>query len=90
MSNQSNSIGAIWVGTTKGGVEKLTIQVEINGETHRFTAFRNNYKSEDKHPDWRIVPPLDRQETQKSEAPAPSQQELDSSPEESEEDELPF
>lgn len=56
-SQKTETIGAIWKGTTQKGMEKLSIQIDIDGKTYRFTAFPNTFKSLDKHPDYRILPP---------------------------------
>jgi uncharacterized protein (DUF736 family) len=54
---KTESIGAIWKGTTQRGQEKLSITIDIEGKTYKLTAFPNTFKTMDKHPDYRILPP---------------------------------
>ena len=53
-----SSIGAIWKGQTQAGDIKLTIKLdEPMQEGKYFTALVNNYKEEEKHPDFKIMRP---------------------------------
>lgn len=47
-----NRVGAAWEGKTKNGKEKLSIHLDENKQ--RFIAFRNSFKTTEKHPDWLI------------------------------------
>ena len=47
----NESIGGVWVKTTKTGEKYLSIQIDKEG----YKAFKNKYKTEDKHPDFRVV-----------------------------------
>ena len=47
---KQQAIGAIWEKEAKSGARYLSI--EIDGT--RYVAFVNEYKSEDRHPDWRV------------------------------------
>ncbi len=51
---KQESIGAIWERDGKGGVF-LSGEIEVDGQKVKFVAFRNKYKKEEKHPDWRIL-----------------------------------
>ncbi len=57
----NNSIGAIWVKEGKKG-KYLSGVIEINVKTVKFTGFKNSYKTEDKHPDYKLFPPMERTE----------------------------
>ena len=47
------SIGALWF--NKGKKQSyMAGTIEINGETHNIVVFKNNFKQEEKHPDYRI------------------------------------
>ena len=50
--------GAVWVKKDKNGEKYLSMQVvnpNNDKETWNMAAFKNKYKTEDKHPDFRIV-----------------------------------
>lgn len=51
-SGKSKKIGAIWSRTSKAGNEMLSVQVELNGNKYNLVGFRNDYKTDDKHPDF--------------------------------------
>jgi uncharacterized protein (DUF736 family) len=70
MNNTNNTnttankkIGAIWSRTSTTGNEMLSIQLEFNGNKYNFVAFRNDYKTEDKHPDF-VIQLAQKQPTQ--------------------------
>lgn len=52
MADKQESIGAIWKRKTKNGKEYLYIS--LNDEI--YTAWKNDYKKENKHPDYKIYP----------------------------------
>lgn len=60
MSEQKKySIGGLWLKTARDGQKYMSGNIEIKGEKHRFTVFKNKRKSEEKHPDYVIVPPME-------------------------------
>ena len=46
-------IGALWLKQGKKG-KFMSGEIEIDGVTHKLTVFKNDYKKEDKHPDYII------------------------------------
>lgn len=48
---KEKSIGALWVNKEK---QYMKGSVEIDGVKHDIVIFRNTYKKEDKHPDYKI------------------------------------
>jgi uncharacterized protein (DUF736 family) len=54
MQENSDSIGAMWI-KEKNGKKYMTGVIEINGEKINIVVFKNGYKKEDKHPDYRIL-----------------------------------
>jgi len=55
---KKSSIGAIWKGQTQAGDIKLTIKLdEPMEEGVYYTALVNNYKEDEKHPDFKIMRP---------------------------------
>lgn len=72
MSNepqQKKDIGALWVKTSKNGVEYMSGKIEIDGVTHELTIFANKYKDSDNKPTWKIYPSEPRGEAAKPVAP---------------------
>lgn len=66
---KEKSIGALWAKQSSKG-EYFTGQLELNDEKIKIVVFKNNYKKEDKHPDWKIflsTPKPQVQETNNSE-----------------------
>lgn len=57
MAEKNKSVGAIWIRTSAGGNEYFSISIE--GKS--YVGFANRYKEEDKHPDYKIFPSLDKQ-----------------------------
>lgn len=51
---QKDKIGALWIKSSRGGVEFMSGEVEIEGVKHRITVFRNGYKTTDKQPSYHI------------------------------------
>ena len=55
---KKSSIGAIWKGQTQAGDIKLTIKLDEPMEDGvYYTALVNNYKEDEKHPDFKIMRP---------------------------------
>lgn len=52
---KENEIGALWSKESKAGQKYLSGVVEVNGVKQKIVIFKNNYKQEDKHPDYRIL-----------------------------------
>lgn len=50
---KNESIGALWVNKGKKQTY-LAGQIEIDKELYKIVVFKNNYKQEDKQPDYRI------------------------------------
>jgi uncharacterized protein (DUF736 family) len=66
MENKKKDIGGIWIKSGQYG-DYLSIQVEINGVKHNFSAFPNKYKElGDKKPDYRIPEPKAKDDGQSS------------------------
>ena len=74
---KENEIGALWLNESKSGSKYMSGVVEVNGVKQKIIVFKNNYKQEEKHPDYRIL---------KSE---PKQQQAFTGPEEFQDD-IPF
>lgn len=51
---KEKEIGALWVTEGRKG-NYLKGFVEINGEKHQIVCFVNGYKTEAKHPDYRVL-----------------------------------
>lgn len=49
-----NNIGALWLNESKKGAKYMSGMVEVNGVKQKIVVFKNKYKEEDKHPDYRI------------------------------------
>ena len=64
MSEKKQSIGALWRQKSKAGKEYMS--GTINGV--KVVVFANEYKKEDKHPDYRI---FDQDERKEQQAPPP-------------------
>ena len=62
---KDDSIGALWERTGPHG-KYLSGEVEVEGKKIPIIAFPNEYKKEEKHPDWRIKvrKPVSRDEAQ--------------------------
>lgn len=60
--------GALWLNTAKSGTKYMSGVVEIDGVKHKIVVFKNNYKKDEKQPDYRIFPSEPR-EGVASEAP---------------------
>lgn len=53
-------IGAFWIKTSKAGDKFMSGHIEINGVKHDVVVFKNGYKKEDKHPDYKVYLSNDR------------------------------
>ena len=51
---KQQSLGALWVSATKDGKKYLSGEIAIDGQKTKIVVFKNNYKEEDKHPDYKI------------------------------------
>jgi len=60
---KEKDIGALWVKEGQHG-KYMSGSVEINGEKIRIVVFKNNYKQEDKYPDYRIYRAKSQQQAQ--------------------------
>lgn len=54
MENDRKSIGAFWLKTAKSGTKYMSGSIEIEGEKHDIVVFKNDYKTEERHPDYKI------------------------------------
>lgn len=54
MADQEKPIGALWAKESERGAY-FTGEIEIDGVKTKIVAFQNSFKTEDKHPDWRIL-----------------------------------
>ena len=50
---KNDSIGALWEKSSNKGTY-FTGQIEVNGTKVSIVCFKNSYKKEDRHPDYRI------------------------------------
>ena len=53
MANEP-SLGALWKRQTSAGELYLSGQIDLDGKKTNIIVFKNSYKKEDKHPDYRI------------------------------------
>jgi hypothetical protein len=87
------SIGALWEKNSSKGLKFFSGQIEVNEEKIQIVVFKNDYKKEDKHPDWKIFiskpKDSDQQEGQKQRQ-LPAHQEENATAPGNEEDDLPF
>lgn len=69
MADEKNqSIGALWEKQSKKGTW-FSGQIEIEGEKIPIVVFKNDYKKEDKHPDWKIFISQPRENNQEKSYP---------------------
>ncbi len=54
MQENNDQCGALWVKDGQRG-KYMSGVIEINGEKINIVVFKNGYKKEDKHPDYRIL-----------------------------------
>ncbi|MGY3406078.1 hypothetical protein ACVWZV_002191 [Bradyrhizobium sp. GM5.1] len=79
MAKDPNEIGALWIKNGPKG-QYMTGHVTVNGETVKLVCFTNNYKKEEKHPDWCVLiskPKDDMEERQGHERHSPAVTEED-------------
>ena len=56
MDEKKKDIGAMWLHTAQSGTKYLSGVIEIDGVKHQIVMFKNNYKEQEKHPDYKIYP----------------------------------
>jgi len=78
--NEKN-IGALWLKESKNGNKYMSGVIEIDGTKHEIVIFKNTFKKESKHPDYRIF------QSKPMESRAP---EVESKSAEHFEDDIPF
>ena len=54
MAEKEKSIGALWLNKSAKGVSYFSGVVEIDGKKTSVVIFKNTFKEEDKHPDYKI------------------------------------
>ena len=54
MSEKQKDAGALWLNVSKTGTKHMSGSVEIDGVKTKIVVFKNNYKEEEKHPDYKI------------------------------------
>ena len=54
MSEKQKDCGALWISVSKTGTKYMSGSVEIDGVKTKIVVFKNNYKEEEKHPDYKI------------------------------------
>ena len=52
----NRAIGSLWRHKTSQGKAYLSGELEIDGTKHKVVVFKNDYKEQEKHPDYRIYP----------------------------------
>lgn len=61
MANEKRrSCGGIWNRTSKAGNNYKYIKIDPDCTHREFVAFPNQYKEEDKHPDYKVYPSENR------------------------------
>ena len=53
---EKKNIGALWQHESRNGAKYLSGVIEIDGKKHDIVVFKNTFKEEAKHPDFRIFP----------------------------------
>lgn len=78
------SIGALWEKNSPKGAKYFAGSVEIDGKKIPLVVFKNGYKKEDKHPDWKIFisKPKEERNNEVNENTENTEQQID--------DDLPF
>ena len=51
--NKNQNIGALWINEGKN-IKYLAGEIELDGKVTKIVVFKNSYKTEEKHPDYRI------------------------------------
>jgi len=63
MSDGKNeSLGALWIHESQSGQKYMSGTIEIDGVKHGIVVFKNKFKEENKHPDYRILPKQEKQD----------------------------
>jgi len=65
-SMADESIGALWLQQGQNGTYMSGV-VEIGEQKHKIVVFKNRYKQEEKHPDYRILPKREKSQQGASE-----------------------
>ena len=60
MKEKQKDIGGLWSYTSKAGEDYMSGSIEIEGKKHKFVVFKNKYKQQDNHPDYKIFPERDK------------------------------
>lgn len=92
MSEENKSIGALWKKQSKKG-DYFTGQIELDGKKVSIVAFTNDYKKEEKHPDFKIFiskPKEQPNNTDMYNKPEPQHREVNAGTHTEENDDLPF
>ena len=55
MANRDDELGALWLKEGKNGTYMSGKLTTPGGEEVQVVVFKNNYKKEEKHPDYRIL-----------------------------------
>jgi len=50
----SKEIGALWMNTSKAGKKYFAGNIEVNGTELKIVCFKNEYKQNEKYPDFKI------------------------------------
>lgn len=80
-----NDIGALWIKTGRKG-EYMTGTITINGEVIKIVAFPNTRKANEKHPDWRLLKSVPKEDVQ----PVPTRTPHDAKAPQLTDDDIPF
>lgn len=56
-------IGALWQKRSKKGTEFMSGTISIEGKAYEVVIFKNSYKKEPKHPDWKVYPSKPREDS---------------------------
>lgn len=51
---EEKSIGALWQKQSKNGANYFSGSIEIDEKKISIVVFKNKFKEQDKHPDWKI------------------------------------
>ena len=61
MGEKQKDIGGLWSYTSKAGENYMSGSIEIEGKKHKFVVFKNKYKQQNNHPDYKIFPARDNE-----------------------------
>lgn len=65
---KTESIGALWINEGKN-IKYLAGEIELDGKLTKIVVFKNSYKTEEKHPDYRIFVKTGKKEAEGDELP---------------------